>query len=354
MFATGIFKILLVTAAGLPFGLPPQDEDPTLGRVAPEQCLLYVGWSGSSQPNASSSNEFEQLLAEPEIEMLLGWVEGRINQAVGEFSEGQETEGQESAKQTMKWAKSLITRPAALFLEEFEFAADGPKIGAGLIVNLGDDAGELQTLIGKLTKTLGDAATEVEIGGSAMYRLQLLPAIPPVTLGIKGKYFLAGIGQDTVGKMLQRGGTAAPAWLTDLRQRLKVERMSMIAYADVKSIIERVGPLAGPTTGELIGKLGLDNITSAARLRPLVIQSLFMRVNGVPPSAAELEAFCDRLNEITAAGGQIQLVQIYTIARRPAESFVTPLEDREVDAIVELVQKNTRLKATAFYGTAAY
>src|SRR5882724_10936179 len=40
----------------------------------------------------------------------------------------------------------------------------------------------------------------------------------------------------------------------------------------------------------------LDNIAAAARVRPLVIQALFMRVHGEPPSHAELEAFCDRLN----------------------------------------------------------
>jgi len=96
----------------------------------------------------------------------------------------------------------------------------------------------------------------------------------------------------------------------------------------------------------------LDNITSAARVRPLVIQSLFMRVNNEPPSQAELEAFCDRLNEITTAGGQLKLVQIYTIARRPAESAVTPLTDAEVDAIVALVKHRTGLSALPFYGNA--
>ncbi|MEX2170511.1 MAG: radical SAM protein [Pirellulales bacterium] len=98
----------------------------------------------------------------------------------------------------------------------------------------------------------------------------------------------------------------------------------------------------------------LDNITAAARVRPLVIQSLFMRVAGEPPAATELEAFCDRLNEITAAGGQLKLVQIYTIARRPAESIVTPLEDAEVDAIVDLVRQRTGLNALGFYGSAEY
>jgi wyosine [tRNA(Phe)-imidazoG37] synthetase (radical SAM superfamily) len=98
----------------------------------------------------------------------------------------------------------------------------------------------------------------------------------------------------------------------------------------------------------------LDNITAAARIRPLVIQSLFMRVGGEPPSPAELEAFCDRLNEITAAGGQLKLVQIYTVARRPAESYVSPLSDVEVDGIVRLVNDRTGLPALAFYGSTDY
>ncbi len=95
----------------------------------------------------------------------------------------------------------------------------------------------------------------------------------------------------------------------------------------------------------------LDNIAAAARVRSLVIQSLFMRVNGEPPSPQELEAFCDRLNEITAAGGRLRLVQIYTVARRPAESFVAPLSEREVDGIVALVKKRTGLEAVGYYGS---
>ena len=94
----------------------------------------------------------------------------------------------------------------------------------------------------------------------------------------------------------------------------------------------------------------LDNITAAARVRPIVIQSLFMRVAGEPPSPAELEAFCDRLNEITAAGGKLKLVQIYTVARRPAESYVAPLSDEEVDAIVAMVKNRAKLHAVGYYG----
>ncbi|HVA49348.1 MAG TPA: radical SAM protein [Pirellulales bacterium] len=92
----------------------------------------------------------------------------------------------------------------------------------------------------------------------------------------------------------------------------------------------------------------LANITAAARLRPLVIQALFMRIRGDAPSGQEQSAFCDRLNEIVAAGGKLKLVQIYTVARPPAESFVTPLSASELDALAALVHTRTGLPTAVF------
>src|SRR5208282_428891 len=83
----------------------------------------------------------------------------------------------------------------------------------------------------------------------------------------------------------------------------------------------------------------LSNITEAAKVRPVVIQALFLKMHGAPPPAEELKAFCARLNEIQAAGGRIKLVQVYTVAREPSECWVTVLSDGEVDAIVAQVQQ---------------
>ena len=93
----------------------------------------------------------------------------------------------------------------------------------------------------------------------------------------------------------------------------------------------------------------LENITAAAQIRPLVIQALFMRIQDEPPEATELDAFCQRLKEITAAGGQLSLIQVYTVARQPAESFVAPLSSAEVDAIAQRVRQQTGLAAAAFH-----
>ena len=93
----------------------------------------------------------------------------------------------------------------------------------------------------------------------------------------------------------------------------------------------------------------LENLVVTARKRPIVIQSLFMRLSDQPPPVAEQVAYCDRLGEIVAGGGQIKLVQIHTIARRPAESFASPLENAEIDALAELVKERTGLAVAGYY-----
>ena len=78
-----------------------------------------------------------------------------------------------------------------------------------------------------------------------------------------------------------------------------------------------------------------------------------MRIENIPPAALEITAYCDRLKEITNAGGRLKLIQIYTIARQPAESYVAPLTAAEVDAIAETVAKKTGLQVERYYGSSA-
>lgn len=95
----------------------------------------------------------------------------------------------------------------------------------------------------------------------------------------------------------------------------------------------------------------VNNIIAAARVRPVVIQSLFMQVHGTAPKTDEIAAYLDRLKEIRRAGGQVKLVQVYTIARRPAQSFVTPLSKNEVDHIVEKVRSRIGVPVEPYYGS---
>jgi wyosine [tRNA(Phe)-imidazoG37] synthetase (radical SAM superfamily) len=77
----------------------------------------------------------------------------------------------------------------------------------------------------------------------------------------------------------------------------------------------------------------LDNIAAAGRKRALVIQSLFMNLHGQPPDDVEISAYVDRLHELLARGTRIKLVQVYTVARRTTEDWVTPLSPGLLDEI---------------------
>ena len=93
----------------------------------------------------------------------------------------------------------------------------------------------------------------------------------------------------------------------------------------------------------------LDNILLAGRERPIVIQSLFMNVHDIPPSEEEIEQFAQRLIELRSGGCQIKLVQVYTVARGTAESYVTPLNRDQVDTIAGKV-RDAGLVVEAYYG----
>jgi wyosine [tRNA(Phe)-imidazoG37] synthetase (radical SAM superfamily) len=99
---------------------------------------------------------------------------------------------------------------------------------------------------------------------------------------------------------------------------------------------------------ESFGRI-LDNILNAARVRPLIIQSLWFRIDGNMPPDEEIEAYCGRLNNLISKGGQIQVIQLYTIARDPAEASVSPLSDDELDRIASSIKIRVPLSLEVFY-----
>jgi wyosine [tRNA(Phe)-imidazoG37] synthetase (radical SAM superfamily) len=82
----------------------------------------------------------------------------------------------------------------------------------------------------------------------------------------------------------------------------------------------------------------IENILDAARVRPIIIQSLWFRIRGAEPPAEEIEAYGARLNGIIAAGGQLKTIQLYTVARNPAEEYVTALSNVELNRIASMVK----------------
>jgi wyosine [tRNA(Phe)-imidazoG37] synthetase (radical SAM superfamily) len=92
----------------------------------------------------------------------------------------------------------------------------------------------------------------------------------------------------------------------------------------------------------------LNNLAETARVRPIVIQSLFFKICGEAMPAEERIAYCDRLNEIVRGGGQIREVHAYTVARPTPEPFATKLSPEELRHLTETIRQRTGLAVFAF------
>jgi wyosine [tRNA(Phe)-imidazoG37] synthetase (radical SAM superfamily) len=174
--------------------------------------------------------------------------------------------------------------------------------------------------------------------------------------------------------------TASPQFLAaveiaaDIRRKYGAEQVKLVLITDsaylTKPAVRDALAVMDANNGEVWAKLDagteeyyqlinrpnvplariLENILETARLRPVVIQSLWMNVHGSPPPEAELDAFARRLRDIVAGGGRIKLVQMHTIARQTTEPWVTPLDDATLERLAARVREAVGLPVQTFGG----
>lgn len=82
----------------------------------------------------------------------------------------------------------------------------------------------------------------------------------------------------------------------------------------------------------------LDNLAMAAREHPLTLQTCFFALDGEPPPEGEIDAYIGRVRAILEQGGRIRLIQLYTVARTPAQAVVSPLPEVLLEAIAQRVR----------------
>jgi wyosine [tRNA(Phe)-imidazoG37] synthetase (radical SAM superfamily) len=96
----------------------------------------------------------------------------------------------------------------------------------------------------------------------------------------------------------------------------------------------------------------LKNLALTAAERPLTIQSLWFAWDGQAPPDAEIDAWIERIEEVER-GGTVAEVQVYTVAREPAEPQCTPLSLSALEAIAARLRPRTRARVTAIAGLSA-
>lgn len=91
-----------------------------------------------------------------------------------------------------------------------------------------------------------------------------------------------------------------------------------------------------------ISRLSLDrieaNLKKLGSRHPFTVQSFFCRIDGEAPSATEISAYVERLRRIQESGARLKAVQLYSLARPPAEALCSPLEVPALEAIAASVR----------------
>jgi len=222
-------------------------------------------------------------------------------------------------------------------------------------VNLGTLAAEL------------DAILRAEANGS-LYEEAPFDVISPGERGVRDIAF-SGDGEPT---LFRRFGDAVELAAAARRRfglrSAKLVLLTNAAYLHKKSVRSALEAL-DKNNGEIwakvdagsdeyfqkVNRAGIslericENILHAARIRPVVIQTLWLRIHGAAPPDEEIAAYCDRLDRLLASGGRISKIQLHTIARDPAESYAAPLSREELDAIAAIVGRRLSARIEVFH-----
>jgi wyosine [tRNA(Phe)-imidazoG37] synthetase (radical SAM superfamily) len=184
--------------------------------------------------------------------------------------------------------------------------------------------------------------------------------VPWLTRDIKDIAF-SGDGEPT---MIHNFAECVEA-VTQVKRAEQLDRTKIVLITDAagldKADVKRGLEIMDANQGEVWGKLDagtqayyqlvnrssvrferiLKNLLETAKARPIIVQTLFLRMHGEVMPASELESYCQRLNELIRDGARIKEVHAYTVARPTPEAFATPLTGSELEGIASQIRAAT-------------
>ncbi|MGA2259314.1 MAG: hypothetical protein ABSG53_31965, partial [Thermoguttaceae bacterium] len=277
----------------LPLGLPPLPEDPAISRAAPEECLAYLSWAGTAVPDSKSANQTEQLLAEPEVQKLLSAIDSAVTTGIRKNARPGSDEA-EIVKNVYPLAKTLLMRPAAIFLSKVEVSPQGPpNVQGGAIFNLAEKTASAGETLERLEKLLPPGAVEkVEIAAEPFHQIKAGPIL--VTWGVHDKYLIVGVGEGAMEGILNRAKGQPTAWLAAIHKQMPVGRQSTLSYFNVKQTVAQFAPLGGPKLEKVLDATGLRNVSYLASITGLdskgTIARSLVAIDGEPQGVFRLGA----------------------------------------------------------------
>jgi len=293
MLGVGLFEfvILFVTSfggVGVPLGMPPGEMDPLMEKVAPEDCLVYLEWAGMVKADPKSENHYEQLLAEAEIQRFIGQIETLITHGILEESRGDASQ-LTIATEAPKIAKAVFSNPGCAFVGDVSPSplTGGVSVDGGLVCNLGDQLEATKASVEKIELALGGLVKTVTVGDAVWKKVPLEEGAPTPMWTFRGKYLVVATSDEEAKNVLDRVRKTPPAWLTELRKGIEVERPGSVFYLNTERAIAlaKIGG-GGPDIDSFITALGGGNLDSISAVTGLegenCVTRALLKIDGEP------------------------------------------------------------------------
>lgn len=284
-----MFSATVAIGVPLPFSVPPQPEQPALLRVAPKDCMAFLSWSGSRPADPKSTNQAEQLAAEPEIRAMLAQLQQAVLAAVGREGGAEGT----LLQRMVEACCAGLQRPGCVFVQRVQYKPTH-ELAAGLVLKLDDAMPAAKTVMTGLSLALlkhrnGAAPVEdVDIDGVRFHALPLPK--PEVFLGwaeLDGWFALA-VGED-VAKQIVAGlqnrdqGLQQNAVYARLAPACSVAQPCTRAFVDVPAVLAVLEQSGDDDWLALCKALGLGNATGMVSVAGLEDRGFTSRLRlGVP------------------------------------------------------------------------
>ena len=260
------FLLTFSSLAAAPLAGPPLPLDPALSAIAPAECLWYASSSGVTEPDANSVNQTEQLFAEPEVRYFMVELQKQVMNVLRRGA-GNASEKQILAAEIPTIIRALMSRPLAAFVEDFRIADEdthGFGLQAGFILNAGEQRQEIEAAIVQLAELAkkNDAKIATIASNRGVWSLvRVTDETPEIRWGWHDDYFILGVGDGTVDRIIDRLSGRAPAWLEEVRGEHRVERESSLGYLNIEMLLEHLRPVIEKEEDwHIAEKLGVTSI----------------------------------------------------------------------------------------------
>lgn len=223
---------------GIPMGVPPAPEDPLMSQVAPETCVYYSTWAGFGEidPEASTT---EKWMAQKEIQEAVTKFVGAFKKMASEESDP----GQQALVDfVVNFGETFLTQPGALYVSKFEVHdTETFVIEGAFVLKLGDQSEAFSDALEKLILSADENGVEkldnIEIDGKEFKVYPIEDTEHEIIWGVHDGYLYLAPNSHSMNDVLKNAKTPAPQWLNDIRERLKVTRVSTVSYLDTEQLL---------------------------------------------------------------------------------------------------------------------